>query len=107
MEQRGGKCHVYKCDLTDREDVYAVADRVKAEVGTVDVLINNAGIVSGSYFLDTPDSEFSGVISAAHRRVHVRLFIFGAFNVVWCIPECNQCRLAHITLDAPNINKRL
>ena len=53
---------MYKCDLTDREDVYAVADRVKAEVGTVDVLINNAGIVSGSYFLDTPDSEFSCVL---------------------------------------------
>ena len=58
MEQRGGKCHVYRCDLTDREDVYEVAERVKAEVGTVDILINNAGIVSGSYFLDTPDSEF-------------------------------------------------
>ena len=58
MEGRGGKCHTYRCDLTDREDVYAVAERVKAEVGTVDILINNAGIVSGSYFLDTPDSEF-------------------------------------------------
>ena len=59
VEERGGKCHVYRCDLTDREDVYEVAERVKAEVGTVDILINNAGIVSGSYFLDTPDSEFS------------------------------------------------
>ena len=58
VEQRGGKCYVYRCDLTDREDVYEVAKRVKAEVGTVDILINNAGIVSGSYFLDTPDSEF-------------------------------------------------
>ena len=57
VEQRGGKCHIYRCDLTDREDVYEVAERVKAEVGTVDILINNAGIVSGSYFLDTPDSE--------------------------------------------------
>ncbi|CAG4956710.1 unnamed protein product [Parnassius apollo] len=51
----GGKCHGYVVDLASREDVYRVAKTVHEEVGTVSLLINNAGVVSGQYLLDTPD----------------------------------------------------
>jgi len=44
-------------DVTDRQAVYAAAASVKAECGEVDVLINNAGIVSGKVFLDVPDER--------------------------------------------------
>jgi len=44
-------------DVTDRLAVYAAADRVKAECGQVDVLINNAGVVSGKMFLEVPDER--------------------------------------------------
>ena len=47
----------YICDVSDREQVYAVAEKVKSEVGAVDILINNAGIVSGQRFLDLPDDK--------------------------------------------------
>jgi all-trans-retinol dehydrogenase (NAD+) len=47
----------YAVDVTDRLAVYAAADKVKAECGPVDVLINNAGIVSGKMFLDVPDER--------------------------------------------------
>ncbi|KAK4874177.1 hypothetical protein RN001_013537 [Aquatica leii] len=42
-------------DITDRHSVYKHADLVKSEVGPVDVLINNAGIVAGQTFLEIPD----------------------------------------------------
>jgi len=45
------------CDIADRENVYATAERVRREVGAVDILINNAGIVSGKHFLDLPDGQ--------------------------------------------------
>ncbi|XP_063701471.1 short-chain dehydrogenase/reductase family 16C member 6-like [Culicoides brevitarsis] len=35
----------YKCDITSREEVLAIAERVKKEVGCVTVLVNNAGIM--------------------------------------------------------------
>ncbi len=45
----------YKVDLSSREDTYRVADLVKTEIGDVDILINNAGIVTGKPFTETPD----------------------------------------------------
>ncbi|CAH4035477.1 estradiol 17-beta-dehydrogenase 11-like [Pieris brassicae] len=51
----GGKCFGYVVDLAARDDIYRVAKQVKKEVGTVSLLINNAGVVSGQYLLETPD----------------------------------------------------
>nr|XP_022916264.1 estradiol 17-beta-dehydrogenase 11-like [Onthophagus taurus]XP_022916265.1 estradiol 17-beta-dehydrogenase 11-like [Onthophagus taurus] len=51
----GGKAYGYKCDLTNREDVYKVAEKIFVDVGEVTILINNAGVVSGYLLLDTPD----------------------------------------------------
>ncbi|XP_029168837.1 epidermal retinol dehydrogenase 2-like [Nylanderia fulva] len=51
----GGTCYGYVCDLCDREDVYKKAKIINDEIGKVTILINNAGIVTGMKFLDTPD----------------------------------------------------
>lgn len=42
----------YVVDLSKRESIYAVAAKVKEECGKVDIIINNAGIVSGKPFLE-------------------------------------------------------
>lgn len=55
LEKEGHKIYCYTVDVTDRKNVYKNADLVKQEVGVVDILINNAGIVCGNTFLDIPD----------------------------------------------------
>ncbi|EDM11622.1 similar to short chain dehydrogenase reductase 9 (predicted) [Rattus norvegicus] len=56
VKQKGDvKVFAYKCDCSNRTEVYRVADQVREEVGDVTILINNAGIVTGKSFLDTPD----------------------------------------------------
>ncbi|XP_043480933.1 short-chain dehydrogenase/reductase family 16C member 6-like [Leptopilina heterotoma] len=55
VQASGGTCYGYLCDLCDREDVYKKASILRKEVGRVSILINNAGIVTGQKFLDTPD----------------------------------------------------
>ncbi|KRT79700.1 dehydrogenase [Oryctes borbonicus] len=55
IEKEGHKVYHYTVDVTDRKNVYKNADLVKQEVGVVDILINNAGIVCGNTFLDIPD----------------------------------------------------
>lgn len=45
------------CDVADRQQVYARAAELTAEAGPVDILINNAGVVSGKDFLELPDEK--------------------------------------------------
>ncbi|KAF5901202.1 retinol dehydrogenase 10-A, partial [Clarias magur] len=47
--------YTYVCDVGKRESVYSTAERVRREVGDVDLLINNAGVVSGQHLLECPD----------------------------------------------------
>jgi len=50
LRGRGAEVHVYKVDVSDRRMIEAAACKVLEEHGPVDILINNAGIVVGSYF---------------------------------------------------------
>jgi short-subunit dehydrogenase len=43
IEQLGGSGHVYPCDLTNIDDIDRMADEVLRDLGSVDVLVNNAG----------------------------------------------------------------
>lgn len=47
--------YTYVCDVGKRESVYSTAEKVRREVGEVDILINNAGVVSGHPLLECPD----------------------------------------------------
>lgn len=47
--------YTYVCDVGKRESVYSTAEKVRREVGDVDILINNAGVVSGHHLLECPD----------------------------------------------------
>ncbi|MCT1828716.1 SDR family oxidoreductase [Brevibacterium luteolum] len=53
IRARGGEALSFAVDVTDREAVAAAAD----QTGTVDVLVNNAGIVTGKRLLDAADEE--------------------------------------------------
>lgn len=57
IERNGGKCWTFRCDVSKREEVYAVASTVKSDVGKVTILINNAGIVCGKSFEELPDES--------------------------------------------------
>jgi len=63
-ELKSKNCDVttYVCDVSDRTNIYAVADKVKKEVGQVDILVNNAGIVVGKPFLQTTDEQSEKVM---------------------------------------------
>lgn len=55
LKEEGFNCSSYVVDVSNREMVYQVAKRVKEEVGKVNILCNNAGIVTCRTFLDLPD----------------------------------------------------
>lgn len=67
MAARGCEVSPYALDISDREACLDLASRVEREVGTVDILLNNAGIVEGSYVLDMRESS-------ARRMMDVNFF---------------------------------
>jgi acetoacetyl-CoA reductase len=50
MKLQGFDFHAYACDVADWESCKACVERVTAEVGPVDVLVNNAGITRDMTF---------------------------------------------------------
>lgn len=59
---RGGVAHAYVLDVSDAGAVEAFAERVGAEHGVPDIVVNNAGIGQAGCFLDTPVEEFDRVL---------------------------------------------
>jgi NAD(P)-dependent dehydrogenase (short-subunit alcohol dehydrogenase family)/pimeloyl-ACP methyl ester carboxylesterase len=59
---RGGVAHAYVLDVSDAGAVEAFAERVSAEHGLPDVVVNNAGIGAAGSFLDTPAEEWDRVL---------------------------------------------
>ncbi|MBF6348138.1 SDR family oxidoreductase [Nocardia flavorosea] len=54
----GGAVHTHTVDISDRDAVAVAAESVRAEVGDIDVLVNNAGIVRGNtYFWEMKDRD--------------------------------------------------
>lgn len=57
IRRNGGKCSSYYCDITNREEIYKIAKTVQIEVGSVTLLVNNAGYVYGKTLWELPDDE--------------------------------------------------
>nr|XP_006132247.1 retinol dehydrogenase 10-like [Pelodiscus sinensis] len=55
VRELGARAYAYTCDVSQREDVYNTAQRVRQEVGDVTFLINNAGVVAGKPILQCSD----------------------------------------------------
>jgi all-trans-retinol dehydrogenase (NAD+) len=64
LNARGGEtARGFICDVARRERVYAVAEETRSAGGPVDVLINNAGIVSGRSLLEIPDEKIEATFA--------------------------------------------
>jgi len=63
MRERGYTFHAYPVDVGDAEDCARMATRMMAEVGQVDVLVNNAGITRDMTFKKMTRIDWDAVIN--------------------------------------------
>lgn len=73
-DEIGGRSSRYVLDVTDPDAIAGVRKRVIEDGGPIDVLINNAGVVTGGAFLDVPLDDHAktyevntfGVVAMTH-----------------------------------------
>jgi len=65
----GGKAVAVSMDVSDDNSVTEAFDQAETEVGTIDVIINNAGIVSRSNSLDLTSDEWDRVMNTNLKAV--------------------------------------
>ena len=58
----GPRAHVLPCNLSDAEAVTALPKQAIEALGSVDVLVNNAGITRDNLFMRMSDDEWSSVL---------------------------------------------
>jgi all-trans-retinol dehydrogenase (NAD+) len=63
ITREGGSASGFTCDVADREAVCDVADCTRTQHGDVDVLFNNAGVVSGAPLLEIDDQKIERTIT--------------------------------------------
>ena len=62
---------IARVDVTDRHAVYASAKQIESVLGHVQILVNNAGIVTGKKFMDCPDELMEKTVQVfALMRAH-------------------------------------
>ena len=88
IKDEGYQAWAYTVDMSIKEDIYNTAKKTKECVGTVTILINNAGIVSGSPILETSDERI------------IKTFEVNSFAHLWTIksflPGMLESKLGHI-----------
>ncbi len=63
----GAVVEIFACDVVTEEAVMAMAKAVAKKFGTIDVLVNNAGVFASAPFAQTKVTEFDRIVAANLR----------------------------------------
>jgi NAD(P)-dependent dehydrogenase (short-subunit alcohol dehydrogenase family) len=79
IRANGGRSAFFKADVSNRFELELIFQRIKKEIGFIDICINNAGIAVGTPFFKTLDDE-------AQRVIEVNLL-----SNLWCSKYFVNC----------------
>jgi NAD(P)-dependent dehydrogenase (short-subunit alcohol dehydrogenase family) len=73
------------CDVSDKKEIEKLAGIVRAKLGRVQILINNAGVARAMSFLDLPDSLWEEILETNLTGVYncCKAFLPGMLESKW------------------------
>ncbi len=83
IEAAGSTAKAYKCDVADADAVQAMAAEIEADLGPIQILVNNAGLVEPRPFVETGPEEWQ-------RQIDV-----GLYGVIHCCHAVGQRMIAN------------
>ena len=91
IESDGGNAMAVRIDVTDKDSICQALDRAERQLGTVDIVINNAGVADPKPFLHTDESNLDFTMNTN-------------FNGVWNISQETARRLVQAEKPGSIIN---
>ncbi|GAA4423939.1 MULTISPECIES: 3-oxoacyl-[acyl-carrier-protein] reductase [Bremerella] len=67
IKEAGGEAEAFPCDVTSRESVEQLIDKIADDWGKVDILVNNAGVTRDNLLPRMTDEEWDTVINTNLR----------------------------------------
>ena len=62
LEAKGGIAYAVEMDVLDHQSISDCVEVVEHEMGSIDVLVNNAGVAINKFFLDVTEEEYDSVL---------------------------------------------
>lgn len=77
----GGKSWFHKADVSNRQEIDDLLTAVLLRSGKVDILVNGAGVGSGTPFLEITEEELTRLIDINFKSTFLACQIFGQFFI--------------------------
>ena len=62
LEAKGGIAYAVEMDVLDQQSISDCVEVVEHQLGSIDVLVNNAGVAINKFFLDVTEEEYDSVL---------------------------------------------
>lgn len=100
IEEAGGQALFEPVDVTQRRSIEGLCEAVLTRAGRIDMLVNGAGVNSGSSYLETSDEDWEWVLRSNLTAVHYGCQVFGA-HFVAAGRGGSILNIASVTADRP------